>query len=130
MLKNRQLSFDLTDLFGTFFKQLQLICLELVLGAVDRFKQEVAVVSAVLDHRRAFIGREKHLLPKSAVIGKNGVFLIHQFLMKLGCFVLRARVRRHKSCNFSLFVSVIFLIVFARAAGSKAEYQNKCGQYG
>ena len=67
---------------------------------------------------------------KSAVFGKNGVFLLHQFLMKLGCFVPRARFHCHKSCNFSLFVSVIFLVVFAGAAGSKAEYQQEGGQYG
>ena len=130
MLKNHQFCFDLTDLFGTFVKQLQLIRLELVLSTVDRLQQEISVVSAVLDHRHTFVGREKHLLPKSAVFGKNGVFLLHQFLMKLGCFVLRARFHCHKGCNFRLFVSIIFLVVFACATGSKAEYQQECGQYG
>ena len=128
MLKNRQLSFDLPNQLRAFVKQLQLIRFELVLGAFNRFEQEVPVIAAVLNHGRVFIGREKDLFPQGAILGQNRIFLLHQLLMQLRRLVRRGRLRRHKGCNFSLFAAVVFLAILARAAGGKTEYQQRRGQ--
>ena len=126
MLKNRQLSFDFPNQLRAFVKQLQLVRLELVLGAFNRFEQEVPVIAAVLNHGRVFIGREKDLFPQGAVLGQNR--MLHQLLMQLRRLVRCGRLRRNKGCNFSLFAAVVFLAILARAAGGKTEHQQRRGQ--
>ena len=124
LFQYRKLTFYLAYLFGTFFKQLQFVCLELILCSFDRLEQEVAVVAAVLNHGRTLVRRHKHLFPKSTVLGQNCRLLCHQLLMQFCCFIHGFRLRCYQRGDFAFPVSVVFLSVSGCVTCNKAEYQQ------
>ena len=107
---------------------------ELILCAFDRFEQEVAVVAAVLDHRRALVSGKENLFPKRTVLIQDRSFGIHQLGVQRRRFLSGGRLFCQKVIDrvsrvvFSCHVASVRLRL---AAGSKAEHQRneeQCGQ--
>ena len=123
LLEDGELALDLLDLLGAGLERLELIGREAVLRALNRGEQEVAVVRAVLDHGAVFVGRQKHLVPELGVCGENVVFLLHELLIELGCFVGAVRLGRDQGCDVG--AAVRFVLAFARRARREAEHHRE-----
>ena len=82
LLQERQLALNLADLLCAVPQYLQLVRLELILGAFNGAEQEVSVVAAILNHGRALVCGQDDLL--------------HQILVQLGRLFHGLRLHRHQ----------------------------------
>ena len=113
-----QLVSDVANLLRLTLKQLQLVCRKLILGGVDGFQQEVAVVFAVLHHDLTLVRCHKDLFPKCCVLRQNSSLLRCQFLVHGGCLLGVLR----------LVVHAVHVIAALCAAGGQREHQHDCQQ--
>ena len=113
-----QLVSDVADLLRLALKQLQLICRKLILGGVDGFQQEVAVVFTVLHHDLTLVRCHKDLFPKCCVLCQNSSLLRCQLLVHGGCLLGVLR----------LVVHAVHVIAALCAAGGQRKHQHDCQQ--